>query len=291
MFNKLFQPRLLLLAIALGTSKGVLVQPTHAALIVNDVNITYTIDFDTDLDGVNEGAYTGAGLSSSPGAGQLDSDAWAAAGMSDGSVGFGGTATTGDFARGPDDGGITAGGYWGFDVDDGSDPNAVNRAFGLSLGNSDWTPGSVTLRLQNTSPDEISQLTISYRVYYRNDQSRANSFNFAHSADDSSYSAVAALDYTSDETAADPPVPWAFVTRSTTLTGLSIATNAYYYLRWSGDDVSGSVSGRDEFALDDITISDINPIPEPNTLALGGLAVFGLVGTVWRRVRCLRKLF
>jgi hypothetical protein len=255
-------------------------------LIINDINSSYTIDFDNSVAGVNDGAYAGAGFSPAPGAGQLNTDAWVADGMSDvgDPVNFGDTATTGDFARGPSPGSVTTGGYYGFDVD--NDPNAVNRAFGIQPGGDDWTPGTVTLRLQNTSGQEISELTVSYLIYTRNDAARASSFNFAHSADNAAYTSVPALDFTSEEAISlvDPPIPWVVAPRTTTLTGLSIANNAYYYLRWNGDDVSGS-GARDEFALDDISISKIVVIPEPATIALAGLAVLGLMGIARRAPR------
>ena len=260
---------------------GAISEPAPAALLVSDINTAYTIDFDNTVAGVNNGPYTGAGFAPAPAAGQLDSTAWATTGMSDsgGASNFGDTDTTLDYARGPSSVVVSTGGFYGFDVD--NDPNSVNRALGIQPGGSDWTPGTVTLRLQNTSGQVISQLAVSYLIYNRNDQNRANSFNFAHSADDSAYTAVAALDFTSGEAASldDPPIPWISTSRTTTLTGLSIPNNAYYYLRWSGNDVSGS-GNRDEFALDDIVIT---AVPEPATLAFAGLAVLGFAGLVRRR--------
>lgn len=263
---------------------GAIIEPAAAALIVSNINTAYTIDFDNTVAGVNNGAYTGAGFAPAPttAPGQLDSDAWATTGMSSGATAFGATATTAntDSTRGPSTGNVSTGGFYGFDVDNNA--NTVNRALGVQPGGSDWTPGTVTLRLQNTSGQVISQLAVSYLIYYRNDQNRANSFNFSHSADNSAYTGVAAIDFTSGEAAStdDPPIPWAATSRTTTLTGLSIPDNAYYYLRWSGDDVSGS-DARDEFALDDIVIT---AVPEPSALAPAGLAVLGLIGFVrWRK--------
>lgn len=237
------------------------------------------IDFDTTVANVNNGAFAGAGFQSSPTAGQLDSDAWAATGWSNGSLAFGGTQTTAstDYTRGAAAASVVTGGFYGFDVDTGA---AVNRALGIQPGGSDWAPGTLTLRLQNQTGTTINQLSINYTIYVRPDQGRANSFNFSHSADDSSYTAEATLDYTSP--AAATVSVFVTETRSITLTGLSVADNDFYYLRWSGADVSGSGS-RDEFALDDIEITAIGaPVPEPSTYAgiAGGLLLgFG----AWRR--------
>lgn len=64
------------------------------------------------------------------------------------------------------------------------------------------------------------------------------------------------LDYTSTAAASGSP-SWETISRSTTISGISIANGGYYYLRWSGDDVSGS-NNRDEFGLDDIVISSVS---------------------------------
>jgi fibronectin-binding autotransporter adhesin len=54
---------------------------------------------------------------------------------------------------------------------------------------------------------------------------------------------------------------------STTISGLTWANNDYYYLRWSSDDIGGSGS-RDEFGLDDISLSNFL------TGASGGGSIF-----------------
>ena len=45
---------------------------------------TSTIDFSSTVTGVSNGAYTAAGFQATPTLGQLDSDAWAVTGWSDG---------------------------------------------------------------------------------------------------------------------------------------------------------------------------------------------------------------
>lgn len=205
---------------------------------------------DTTLFSADFTGFTGGGFHPNPSAGQLDSDFWKLTGWSYGSGSFGGTHTADDFARGASAGKVSTGGTYGFDVGGG------NRALGVQPGGTgDFNPGAIVLRIQNTSGSTISGLEVSYKIYVMNDQGRANTFNFSHSSADVTYTNVSALDYTSPE-AADSSPAWTLVTRSTTLSGLEIANNAYYYLRWNSADVSGSGS-RDEFALDDVVVKAI----------------------------------
>ncbi|NCY22111.1 hypothetical protein EBX31_09170, partial [bacterium] len=192
--------------------------------------------------------FTGAGFGASPTAGQLDSDNWVIRGMSDSPApSFGASLNAADFAQGTSNGGVSTAGIYAFNVGSG------NIALGVQPTTADFTPGEIVLRIQNTTGATINNLTVSYKVYVLNNDGRANSFNFSHSSDDTTYSAVSALDYTSQATASASPT-WVAVTRSATLTGLSIANNSFYYLRWASDDVSGS-GNRDEFALDDVSVT------------------------------------
>ena len=229
----------------------------QASLVIPTVGVASTIDFT---------GFDGSGFTPTPGAGQLDSDTWSTSGF-DTNVSFGGTGTTDDPARGSSTGGVGTGGIYSFDVGSG------NATLGVQPGGSDFTPGYLALRVNNDTGSLVTQLNISYTIYVYNDQGRGNSFNFSHSDDDSTYTGIGALDYTSAETAAGSPA-WVAVNRSTSITGLSIADGANYYFRWNGEDVSGSGS-RDQFALDDISITA--QIPEPAIALLGGLGILGIL--------------
>lgn len=233
-----------------------------------------TIDFDSSLAGVNEGQFAGGGFQPGPATGQLDSDAWEVFGPSDGDLSFGDTQTSGDFARGSHVGGTGTGGLYAFQVGGTGD-----AGLGFQAGETDMTPGGITLRLQNATGGVLDQVTVSYEIHVRNDQGRANSLNFSYSTDNVSYISIPALDYTSPE-GADATPAWSQLDRQATLTSLAAAAGAYVYLRWSTDDVSGSGS-RDEFAIDDITIS----VPEPEHTVLAATLLLGGVGIVrkWRR--------
>lgn len=195
--------------------------------------------------------YTGAGFTPAPGAGQLDSDTWASTGLSDGPLAFGGTQTSGDHARGiTTGGGVSTGGFYA--LDDGGDTRFMIQPTG-----GDFSPGSVTLRVQNTTGDSIGRLDIRYRVYVNNNADRASSVTFSVSTDDVTYTDLPVADYTSPE-AGDALGVVLGAEPALRIANIAVADGGFVYLRWTSDDVSGSGS-RDEIALDTIAVS----IPPP----------------------------
>lgn len=216
---------------------------------------TQLIDFSSTITGVSNGAYTAAGFQATPTAGRLDSDAWAVTGWSNGNLAFGGTQTTAttDYTRGATAVAITTGGFYAYT---GAPHTTENPCFMIQPGGSDFAPGTLTLRIRNNGAGFMNQVDVSYNLFIRNDHARSNSFNFSYSSDNSTYTAVSALDYTSP--AASDVLGWVQVgaspSRSTSITGLSIAPGDYFYIRWNSEDVGGSGS-RDEFGLDDISLT------------------------------------
>ena len=223
----------------------------HAQLSISNTTSSYTIDFDSTVAGVSNGAWAGLGFM--PGAtttGTLDSNAWALTGWTNGDLIFGGTQTTPstDFARGSATAPVTTGGMYAFSG--GNITTGV--ALGFQPGTGDWAPGTLTLKLSNTSSSLITGFSIAYKLWVRNDQPRFNSFNFARSSDNSTYSQELSLDYVSG--GSGDGLGFTLVTRSISISNLSFASGTNYYLRWFGADAGGSGS-RDEFALDDIQLS------------------------------------
>ena len=80
--------------------------------------------------------FDGSGFSPNPSMGQLHSDNWRVTGLDDGSMAFGDTHTSGDFARGASAGGVGTGGVYGFEVASG------DEALGVQ-------PGGAILRPEN----------------------------------------------------------------------------------------------------------------------------------------------
>jgi hypothetical protein len=239
-----------------------------AQLSLTTSGATVTIDFDATVSGVNNGAFTGDGFQPSPSAGQLNSNAWAMTGWSDGTLNFGGTQNTGDFARGTTTGAVTTGGVYA--LNDGG-----NRRFLIQPAASDWAPGTLTLRIQNNMGSPLRQIDIAYDLFVRDDQPRANSFNFSYSTDNASYTQVSSMDYTSPGTATNTffLVGGSSPSRRIRISGLDIPNGGYFYVRWSGNDVSGT-GARDEFALDNIAVTGFTN----NIIASGSYPNLHIVG-------------
>ncbi|NET89760.1 MAG: hypothetical protein F6K45_16985 [Kamptonema sp. SIO1D9] len=139
--------------------------------------------------------------------------------------------------------------------------------------------------MENNTGNTINNLAISYDIFAYNDQPRANSLNFSYSSDDSSYTNVPLLDFTSTEAAGTPS--WISNPRSTTINSLSLTSGNFFYLRWTGDDVSGAGS-RDEFALDNISITATGaatPVPFEFSPGLG-LLILGVWLTGFQLKKC-----
>lgn len=247
----------LLFAFALLTIQSI---TSYGQVSLTNASPSNTIDFSSSMQStVGNGAYTAAGFQATPTVGQLNSNAWAVTGWSDGALAFGGTQTTGatDYTRGPIAAAVTTGGFYSYT---GTPHSVANPCFMIQPGTADLTPGTVTLRIQNNGTTNITDLAVSYNLFVRNDQGRSNSLNFSYSPDNTTYTSVGALDYTS--TVAADALGWVQVgtspSRTTTITGLAITPGSFYYIRWSANDVGGSGS-RDEFGLDDITITATYP--------------------------------
>ncbi len=234
---------------------------THAQLSIQGNGITNVIDFDNAVSDVNE-PFGGSGLTANPAFGQLDADAWAITGFSDGAKAFGVAKTSGDFARGSSSGGVSTGGLYAFSI------SGSGTSLGVQPGGSDWTPGTITLKVVNGGSTPINTIDIAYTAYVRNDQDRGNTLGFSYSTNDVNYTSVSALTITS--TAARDATPsWQSNPKTTTLVNLDMQPGGTLYLRWTGNDLTGSGS-RDEFAIDDISVTaagSVGPCTEPSAQA------------------------
>ncbi|RMG85769.1 MAG: hypothetical protein D6714_05375, partial [Bacteroidetes bacterium] len=206
---------------------------------------------------INFSGFAGTGFVTNPAAGQLCSNSWTLSGFSDTYVSCGDN-NTGDFARGSTAGGVSTGGIYAYD--DG----AGNQALWIQPTGSDFTPGDITLQLQNTTGAAITDMDVSYDILYLNDQNRANDLNFSYSTDGTNFTALPAFNFQTPENADPTPVVLS-ENRSGTISGLNIANNAYFWIRWTGADATGS-GARDEYGIDNIAVC-----PTPCTITASGL--------------------
>lgn len=100
----------------------------------------------------------GSGFAPSPSTEQLDSNICRVTGLRDGSLEFGDTGATGDFARGSTTGGVTYGGVYAFDLGNG------DIALGVQPSSADFTPGEFILKVENTTGSIVSDVYIAYEI-------------------------------------------------------------------------------------------------------------------------------
>lgn len=227
-------------------------------LSVTTADVSNLIDFDNTVAGVNEGAFDGSGFMMTPVTGQLDADGWAVTGMSDGDKDFGVENTTGDHARGNTDGGlVTTGGMYSFNTSEGV-------SIGFQSTGSDFTPGTIALKVDNNTGAEMTSVSLEYDILVYNDQTRSNSVTISYSSDNITYTEVTGEMYATTVLASPSP-DWEIYHRIVTF-NLTLADAESVYLMWTFDDKGGE-SSRDEIALDNIDVvlsatpaSDCGPI-------------------------------
>ncbi len=229
-----------------------------------------TIDFENTIAGVNNGNYTGQGLKSNPNSGFLDADAWEISGLSTGMHNFGDSSVTGDFAKGVSSGGVFSGGLYAW-------VNSGDTAIGFQPTGSDFTPGTITLKIDNNTGSSLDSITLSYDLWINNDADRGNTFNPSYSTDNISFTDLTTLNDTSTELS-QGSVLWSITNKSITFNA-SVPANSSLYIRWSSDDELGGGS-RDEFALDDITITGHGATTNPTAYTLQILHASDLEGGV-----------
>lgn len=242
--NNLIQLFIMLFTITLYTTS------TYSQLEISTAGVPFSINFDETRANVNSDIFSANGIDPNPAIGQLDSDAWAITGFSDGNIAFGGSGTgLADYNRGESPFAVGTGGLYAFDV---SNDDPKNNALGFQPTGTDFNPGTVTLKVLNGTGLTATSMEIAYEVFVYNDQGRASTLNFSYSLDDVNYTAVPSLDLTTTTTADVSPV-WIQNDKSIIITGISVASSANFYLRWSSADAGGSGS-RDQIALDDIEV-------------------------------------
>jgi len=231
-------------------------------------NVSYVIDFDNTINGVNNDAFNAASTFSvnNPAAGQLDRDAWAFVNDGDdisNSAPFGvnGTGGQGFAPTSP----ATTGGWYAV-VTPGGD-----RALGIKPTNTFGTPGSVTLRINNATGGTALDYRISFNLWVRNGTNNTTTVRVYLSQTNSpnSYIEVATVAYTSPTTADDSP-SWEGLSTGFTVRGVNAFPFDNTFQRSNGEPlylrfyIDIGADG-DEVAIDNISIiSSASPINSKN---------------------------
>ncbi|HET8839345.1 MAG TPA: T9SS type A sorting domain-containing protein [Flavobacteriaceae bacterium] len=220
-------------------------------LQITSENFKYTVNFETEFENVNFGEFKGLGfvpnnIEGSEIPGTLDSDTWEVQGMSDGNLNFGDSSSSGDFARGLSSVPVGIGGIYSFEVY--PDENIL----GIQANTADATPGSIGMRVQNKTGTTITSLKIEYVAYTYNDQPGSGYFSMSHSADHSTFTEILQSNIITPN-APSPSPTWVVQNMSFKITGLNIAVNEFYYVRWNIKNTG--VGELDQFGIDDISFT------------------------------------
>lgn len=199
--------------------------------------------------------FSGTGLAPVD-AGALDSRRWAVLGLSDGDSAFGDTRTGGDFARGTSAGGERGGGLYAFDL-----PGAL-RGVGVQATSSDFTPGSLLRRVQNTAGVALDGLLVLFDLWVLNDGGRSTRILFDAHADPSLTAGRGDDEATRITPAAADALGWQPLAVRASIPGLDIPERGEVILRWLFDDAGGSGS-RDEWALSRLRVEGLPAAAPP----------------------------
>ncbi len=263
--KKIYPPTLVCFLLVLGGNMSHL----SAQLSITGTGTPFTLNFNT---------YTGAGFQPNPTAGQLSSNTWSLGVMSDapGTLAFGGTATSGDFARGQVSTAQSSGGAYARTITPG------NNAMWFQPAGSDFLLNSfVTLRAQNNTGSAMTALDVAYDLVYMNDQARSTQFNFSWSTDNTNWNPVPSLDFTSGCASTGTSVLAA--ARSISLTGLNVANGDFIYLRWTPSDdatLGCNTGSRDEIGLDNISLTIPNVVTSSFNFSAATATVNESAGTL-----------
>ncbi len=192
--------------------------------------------------------FTGAGLRPGGGNGTLDSNRWRASGLATGDTGFGEQHVSGASARGHASGPVRSGGLYAFDISGGT-------ALGWQSTGTNLTPGSLFLRIFNTSQTSWRDLWLDFEFWVRNDRPRSSSVGLYAGAPHQPGLRLA--DFTSPLAAAVNPIWQSDIVR-VPLRDRVVLPGAPLSIEWRLDD-AGGLGSRDELAIDNLRLSHMAP--------------------------------
>lgn len=162
---------------------------SFSQIIGTSLGQTITIDFDSPTPGVCDGPIQGTGFTPNPapGSGMLDSDAMSFSGLTNPiDMDFGGTATTGDAARGIAPEANNGSGFYAFEPSGGT-----GRAFGFQPSANHFNPGTVTIKFTNMTGEAINEFSVGLDIYFKNSSNRSTTYGIGVSTDGVNYTSQA----------------------------------------------------------------------------------------------------
>nr|WP_157886836.1 cellulose binding domain-containing protein [Hymenobacter sp. PAMC 26628] len=147
---------------------------------------------------------------------------------------------------------FTAGGTYNF----GAVAGSADRALGFLNSGSYTSPRHILLAVKNTSGAVVQDLAVQFDIEKYRSGSRAYDWKFYVSTDGVTWAAQTAGDqnFTADANNTVYSYPPLTTTKQVALTGLNLAADATYYLRWSDVGAGGSTNGQG-LALDNLVLT------------------------------------
>lgn len=146
--------------------------------------------------------------------------------------------------------------------------SATDRSLGFLNTGTFTSPRSIVFALQNNTGSTITSLTISYDYEQTRSGTRAFDWTFFHGSTSSPSTSATGGDQSyaveaNNTTIFNPPTT---TSKSFTISGLSIAPGATYYLKWTLTGVGGSTNGKG-IGIDNFSITATGPslAAEPTT--------------------------
>jgi hypothetical protein len=243
-----------------------------AYLMKSQIPITDFYPMDSLYADFNE--YNASGFQPTPTFGQIGSNEVSIRpGGSNPILYYGGTQTSGVYAKGITGNAQTAGGFYAFRIDP---LDTANRAFGFQqtgtfMGGINTT-GEIQFRFENLTGKPIYKMNFSYDIYVRNDQPRSSSIKIKVGNDTNNLVPVSAGNYLSPLTAG-VGASWALdANYNLLLNNLTIPVGGEFYFSFLIKDSLGSGS-RDELAIDNFKIYAIDSInTNPSVIVNAGFS-------------------
>lgn len=162
--------------------------------------------------------------------------------------GAGNYATTSVVANGNN---FTAGGTYNF----AAGTTSSDRAIGFLASGSYMPPRHILLAVQNTTGAVIQDLTIGFAIEKYRTNTRAYEWKFFTGTDGKTWTPQTAGDQGFEGAANTYHYPPLSTPKQLLLTGVNIAPNATFYLRWSYQSAETLVTNAQGIGLDDVTLT------------------------------------